>query len=126
MLYGGRLGTNLVDLDFVTLDELATALAQLHDMVPALSPHFERCDVEVQERLPPEFAAMHMAVPIGYLADGTSRIAVATPGPLAVDVMERLAVYLGCEVSQIILAIAGELRLRFYLCLLYTSPSPRD
>lgn len=115
VLYGGRLGTNLVDLDFVTLDELATALAQLHDMVPALSPHFERCDVEVQERLPPEFAAMHMAVPIGYLADGTNRIAVATPGPLAEDVMERLALYLGCEVSQIILAIAGELRLRFYL-----------
>jgi len=115
VLYGGRLGTNLVDLDFITVDDLALALAQQFDLPPALTQHFERCDLDVQQMVPAQFAAAWLVIPIGRLADGTERVAVATAAPLPQPVILELAGFLRTTAENVVLAVACEIRLRFFL-----------
>jgi len=81
VLYGGRLGTNLVELGHLTLDDLAKALARRHRLPAALGAHFDRCDPGLQARVPAEIAGKWRAVPIGRLAQDQSRLAVAVRDP---------------------------------------------
>src|SRR5215470_1208747 len=92
ILYGGRLGTNLVELFHLDLDAIALGLARQHGVPAALGKHFERCDVTVQARLPPVVAERWSVVPIGRLADRRERIAIASLDPLPADAREDLSV----------------------------------
>jgi hypothetical protein len=115
VLYGGRLGTNLVELFHLELDAIALALARQHAVPAALGKHFERCDVTVQQRLPAEVADRWSAVPIGRLADRRERIAVASSDPLSLDALAELAHHLRVGSGDLIVSIAAELRIRYYL-----------
>ena len=67
VLYGGRLGTNLIELGHIDLDRLARALARRARLPAALAGHFERRDLAVQARVPAELAAKLRAVPLGKI-----------------------------------------------------------
>jgi hypothetical protein len=122
VLYGGRLGTNLVELGHLDLDALALALAREHGIPAALLKHFERCDLQVQSLLPPALAAQWQVVPIGHLADRRSRIAVAALAPLPPEGVAAIAAALRCTPSDLVIAIAGELRIMYYLERCYGIP----
>jgi hypothetical protein len=122
VLYGGRLGTNLVELGHIDLDALALALARLHGIPAALLKHFERCDLTVQSLLPPALAAQWQVIPIGHLADRRSRIAIAALRPLPAEAVAAIATALRCTPSDLIIAIAGELRIMYYLERCYGIP----
>jgi hypothetical protein len=115
VLYGGRLGTNLVELFHLELDAIALALARQHGVPAALGKHFERCDVTVQQRLSPELANRWSVVPIGRLADRRERIAIASCDPLSHDALAEIAHALAVPGDALIISIAAELRIRYYL-----------
>ena len=50
VMWGARLGTNLIELGFVDLDALSTALGRQHALPAALARHFEKADAELQRR----------------------------------------------------------------------------
>ncbi|HET9990343.1 MAG TPA: hypothetical protein VFQ65_17550, partial [Kofleriaceae bacterium] len=54
--WGGRLGTNLIELGFIDLDELSRVLGKLRGMPAAQARHFEKSDVALQQLLPAELA----------------------------------------------------------------------
>jgi hypothetical protein len=122
VLYGGRLGTNLIELGYLDLDSLALALARRHGIPAALLKHFERCDLTVQSRLPPALAGQWGVSPIGHLADRRSRIAVAAMDPLPPPAASAIAEALRVAPADLVVSIAGELRIRYYLERCYGIP----
>ncbi len=111
VVHGGRLGTNLVELHDLDLDVIAIALGRQHHLPPARQKHFDRVDPELQAQLPVELAARWHAVPIGRVS-GEGRIAIAATDPLPEQALAELTEALGAEVM---VAIAGELRVFYYL-----------
>jgi hypothetical protein len=114
VVWGGRLGTNLVELGCIDLDQLATALGRQHGLPPALERHFDRADAELQRAFPVELAAKHCVVPL--LRFGTPpRIAVVSIDPLTVEARDEIAEAFGVESDQIVPSVAAEMRVRYHL-----------
>jgi hypothetical protein len=113
-LHGGRIGTQLVQLRSLTLDQLSTALGA-HLAVPAIvSGEFEAITPDVVERVPRALAEKHTAVPVSLKASGTLVVAMLDPRSLgAIDDLERAAG------ARIVACVAPELRLRYWLERLY-------
>lgn len=122
VLYGARLGTNLVELGHINLDNLARALARRAKLPAALAGHFERRDLAIQSLVPAELAAKFRAVPLGKLAHDSDRIAVAVRDKLPEHARGELAFCLDVEPDQLVEAIAPELRLFYHLELAYQIP----
>lgn len=113
MAYGGRLGTNLVELYQLDFDDLARALGDIHGVRAAVSDDFARVDRALQAALPAEVAARWHAVPLYRGApDDDLAIVVAVTDPLPVEARAELAEHLSAAVCE---AIAPELRLLYHL-----------
>src|SRR3954464_1678865 len=81
VLYGGRLGTNLVELGFIDLEMLSTQLAEPSG-VPGPTPALlDDADKALLDRLGSDEAHRLRALPLGYLGEGTESIAVALVEP---------------------------------------------
>jgi hypothetical protein len=114
VVWGGRLGTNLVELGYIDLDVLATVLGKQLGLPPALARHFDRADAELQKQFPVELAAKHCVVPL--LRFGTPpRIAVVSIEPLSVEAREEIAEAFGLVGDQIVPSIAAEMRVRYHM-----------
>jgi hypothetical protein len=114
VVWGGRLGTNLIELGCLDLDSLATALGKQHALPPALGRHFERADAALQRDFPAELAAKYSVVPLLRFGD-PPRIAVVSIDPLTVDARDEIAEAFGLEGDQIVPSIAAEMRVRYHL-----------
>jgi len=114
VVWGGRLGTNLVELGCVDLDTLATALGAQHGLPPALGRHFDRADRGLQEDFPQELAAKYEVVPLLRFGDPT-RIAIVSIDPLTSEARDEIAQALGVESHQLVPSIAAEMRVRYHL-----------
>src|SRR5678816_2915152 len=64
VLWGGRLGTNLIELGMLDLDGISRALGRQHRVPAALARHFDKADRELQDRLDPELARQWSVVPL--------------------------------------------------------------
>lgn len=113
VVWGGRLGTNLIELGYIDLDELSRALGRHHDLPAALARHFERADPALQRQLPPEVADRHSFVPILRLAD--NKVAGAGMDPLRPEALEEIAHCLSCDLDDLVASVAAEQRMRYQL-----------
>ncbi len=115
-LYGGRLGTNLVELGAIELDDLARALAKQRGLPAALQKHFEQIPSEVVALIPARLAQKHEAVPLGFTSGSPKTLAVAFVDPGRVSAIDefRFAAH-----ARILATIAPELRIIHYLEKLY-------
>src|SRR5665647_1475180 len=151
-MWGGRVGTNLVELGLVDLDGISRALGRQHTLPAALAGHFQKADRSLQMLLSADLADKFACVP---LLRAGKRIVISSCDPLDDDQLAHVADELAVDPSRIVPSIAAELRMRYQLervyqiprdqrflrsknatshsqlfqlrpCLLYTSPSPRD
>jgi general secretion pathway protein E len=99
---GGLLGQILVLLRVIDEDQLAGALGLQAEM-PSLRelPKAEDIPVDVFEALPINFAKQHRLLPIARDPD-TGRVVVAVCDPFALDVLDDVAVLLGCPVDGVV------------------------
>ncbi len=116
VMWGGRLGTNLVELGYISLDELTKALGRLHGVPAALRSHFARAESDLQRRLSPRLADKYACVP---LVRAGKRIVVALLSPLTPAAAAAIANEVGCSASFLVQSVAAELRIRFQLEKLY-------
>ena len=114
VVWGGRLGTNLVELGCIDLDTLANALGAQHGLPPALGRHFDRADRGLQEDFPPDLAATYEVVPLLRFGD-PPRVAIVSIDPLTAEARDEIAQALGLESDQIVASIAAEMRVRYHL-----------
>src|SRR5258706_11596539 len=114
VVWGGRLGTNLVELGAIDLEELGRALGRQHGMPAALARHFEKADPELQARLPRELAREHSVVPLLYIKK-ERKTAIATRGPRPGAAIAQIAAAFACGPADVLVAVAPELRIRYHL-----------
>jgi hypothetical protein len=114
VVWGGRIGTNLIELGCLDLDAVATALGKQRALPPALGRHFDRADPALQQAFPADLAAKHLVVPLLRFGD-EPRIAVVSIDPLSFDAREEIAEAFGLQGDQIVPSIAAEMRVRYHL-----------
>ncbi|HEY0253979.1 MAG TPA: hypothetical protein VGC41_20755, partial [Kofleriaceae bacterium] len=113
IVWGGRLGTNLIELGFIDLDELSRQLGKQHNLPAALARHFDRADPQLQAQLGKQLADKHSLVPLLHLAEG--QIALAGMDPLDEDAYREIATALGVSPPALVMSIAAEQRMRYQL-----------
>lgn len=114
VMWGGRLGTNLIELHYLELDPLSKMLGRQYRLPAALARHFEKGDPALQRMLPPELAEQFSCVPL--LRMGPERhVVIASPSPLPPRQLAVIAAALAVDVKQLVPAIAAELRIRYQL-----------
>jgi hypothetical protein len=116
VMWGGRLGTNIVELGFLALDDLTKALGRLHGLPAALRSHFARADASLQKRLSARLAGKYTCVPI---VRAGKRVVVASLGPLTPAAQAAIGNELGVTPQMLVMSIAAELRIRYQLEKLY-------
>lgn len=119
VLYGGRLGTNLVELGYIDLELLSAYLAELSGFPIATPTLLDQADPGLLEKLGAEDAHRLRAIPLGYLGEGTSTIAVGLVEPTDLAAIDQVAARLGANVTPY---IVPELRALYYLEKLFGLP----
>ncbi len=114
VLWGGRLGTNIVELHLLELDPLSRALGRQLHLPAALARHFEKADPALQRLLSPDFAERFSCVPLLRMGP-EGHVVVASIAPLLPRQLAIVADELGVEVHRLVPAIAAELRVRYQL-----------
>jgi hypothetical protein len=116
---GGRLGTNLVELGFLTDTELTQALGRHLKMTPAQPEVFDSIPLEVIHLVPQELAQKYTMVP--FRKEGrTLCIAMADPSELAA--LDELTFVIGCTVQPF---LASESKIHAALETYYGLARPR-
>jgi hypothetical protein len=111
VLYGGRLGTNLVELGFIDLEMLSAYLAELTGLPIATPTLLEGAEPRLLERLGADDAHRLRAIPIGQLAEGDI-VAVAFADPSDTAAVAQVADRLDAHVVPY---VVPELRALYYL-----------
>jgi hypothetical protein len=114
VLWGGRLGTNLVELHYLELDPLSRALGRQHHLPAALARHFEKADPELQAQLSPEIADRFSCLPLLRMGPDP-HIVIAAATPLAPRQLAIIADELAVDVARLVPVVAAELRIRYQL-----------
>jgi hypothetical protein len=109
VLYGGRLGTNLVELGFIDLELLSTYLAELSGFPIATPTLLEDADKALLDKLGADEAHRLRAIPL--YQEGTS-IVVALVEPTDERSLAVLAERLGATITPF---VVPELRALYYL-----------
>jgi hypothetical protein len=118
VLYGGRLGTNLVELGYIDLELLSAYLAELSGFPIATPTLLDQADPGLMEQLGADEAHRLRAIPLGYLGEGGS-IAVALVEPADAKTVEQVAVRLAAPITPY---VVPELRALYYLEKLFGLP----
>src|SRR5690242_16607298 len=79
VLYGGRLGTNLVELGYIDLELLSAYLAELSGFPIATPTLLDQADAALLEKLGPDDAHRLRAIPLGHLAEGAVAVGLVEP-----------------------------------------------
>ncbi len=119
VLYGGRLGTNLVELGYVDLELLSAYLAELSGFPIATPTLLDQVDPQLVERLGSDDAHRWRALPLGYLGEGTDTVAVGLVDPTDTEAIAQVGARLGASVTPY---IVPELRALYYLEKLFGLP----
>lgn len=112
VLYGGRLGTNLVELGFMDLGTLAEYLAESLGVPLAKPEMFESVSEDVASDFGAALAKRYEAFPLGFLPEKPDSLAVALVNPRDEEVIAKLSEDTG---SPIWPHVAPELRIYYYL-----------
>jgi hypothetical protein len=120
VLYGGRLGTNLVELGFIDLELLSSYLAELTGYAIATPTLLDDADPRLLARLGADDAHRLRAIPLGYLgrapASGeegeAATVAVSFVDPTDTAAIRHVAARLGATVTPY---VVPELRALYYL-----------
>ena len=124
-MWGGRLGTIMIELGFIDLDGLSRALGRQHDLPAAIAQHFDVADRTLQDQLPVELAERYTCIPLYRIE--TEQVVVVAPEPLDDSARAAIAGALGIAPDKLFPAIAAELRVRYQLDRVYQIPlEPRS
>lgn len=112
VLYGGRLGTNLVELGFVEVDLLSGYLAELSGVPSASSEMLDAAPTDALARLGGDLAHQLGAIPLGNAPEPHGSIAVAMINPHDRNALAVLKARLGGDIAPYVMP---ELRAFYYL-----------
>ena len=113
VLFGGRLGTNLVELGHLSLDLLGEYLGKIHGLPVATTEIFNNVSPATCTRLSAAQAQTLRSIPLFARGTGeNAALAVAVADPRDPAVLASLSAEMGAD---IVVHAAAELRIFFYL-----------
>jgi hypothetical protein len=113
VVYGGRLGTNLMDLGYLTEGQLANFLSQ-QSGVPTIDPNaYVKIHKSIAKALPKAVAERTLSVPL-VMKDKVLHVVMADPNNVAMQDEVRFAA--GCKLQ---IYVAPEVRVYYLLNKLY-------
>jgi hypothetical protein len=112
VLYGGKLGTNLVELDFIDVDTLGGYLGRVTGLPVATKALFEATPNDTIANFERDLAELYVAFPLGPDPQNPNALAVALVDASDAASVEQLASQVGCDIVPY---IAPELRMYYYL-----------
>ncbi len=112
VLYGGKLGTNLVELGFVDLDVLGVYLGEVAGLPTASRGLLESVPPDILALVGSELAHELGAVPLAWLAEDERTLAVAMIEPQSQVLVDVLRSHVGAPIAPYAIA---ELRAHYYL-----------
>jgi hypothetical protein len=112
VMWGGRIGTNLIELGCIDLDGLSRALGRQHRLPAALARHFDIADPNLQGRMSADVAEKFSCVP---LVRAQHNIVIAATGPLDARALAIIGDELAVRANEIVVSVAAELRIRYHL-----------
>jgi hypothetical protein len=112
VLYGGKLGTNLVELGFIDLDVLGVYLGEVCGLPVASRLLLDSVPPEILGLVGSELAHDLGAIPLAWLAESPRTLAVAMIEPTSQVLVDVLAGHVGAPVQPYAIA---ELRAHYYL-----------
>ena len=116
VLYGGRLGTNLVELGFIDLELLSTYLAEMSGFPVAVPSLLDEADKRLLDKLGVDDAHRLRAIPLTNLG---GKIAVAMVDPTDTEALGELGTLFAAEITPY---VVPELRALYYLEKLFGLP----
>jgi hypothetical protein len=126
VMWGGRIGTNLIELGFLDLDTLAQVLSRQHRLPAALARHFDKADPALQRQLSTDIAERFAVVPLVRTAPAAGgpleKLVIASTGPIDERGVALIAAELAGTPEQVVVAVAAELRIRYHLERAYRIP----
>lgn len=114
--YGGRIGSNLVELGFLEVDALALALSRHLGVPAALGKHFAAVDPGSARLISSRVAERRRAIPLGWSTRQAKTLIVAFADPLDLAAVDEIAVLARARVQT---SVAPEARIRAALERLY-------
>ncbi len=96
---GGRLGTNMVELGFMTEKELAVYLSQFLKVPAASEEEFSEISPRIISLLEPDFAESHRIIPLSEV-DGKLRVAICDPMDL--EGIDELSFKIGKTIEAVV------------------------
>jgi hypothetical protein len=112
VLYGGRLGTNLVELGFLDVDGLGVYLAELRGLPSATGALLDGAPRDVLDKVGADLADHHGVVPLGFLPPFPDALAVAMVDPQDEAALDDLHRHTGHSIAPY---VVPELRLLYDL-----------
>jgi hypothetical protein len=106
--YGGRLGSNLIELGYVDGDVVARALGRIRKVPAALQKHFDGIDRRAIARFPRKVAEKYGAMPLGYSTTQARTLIVAFVDPSQLAAIDEIQFLVGARVQA---AVAPEVRI---------------
>ena len=119
VLYGGRLGTNLVELGFLDLEMLSSYLGELSGLPVATPTLLDDAEPTLLGKLGADDAHRFRAIPLGFLGAGTDAVAVAMVDPSDGGALEAIGRRLAARIAPY---VVPELRALYYLERHYGTP----
>lgn len=119
LIYGGKLGTNLVEHGFVTEEFLTSFLSKQCDVPAVDSKQLENIAADVVETISPELASKHKVIPF---QKDKRRLDIAVVDPTNVEAMDAVAFKTGLLVRP---HVAPEVTILRCLERYYSIPKPR-
>ncbi len=112
VLYGGRLGTNLVELGYLDLETLGNYLAQSLRIPLATQRDFEQITPDIANVISSDLAQELVVIPLGPSAESTQELCVAMVEPNNQSSIASLEAY---TEKRIVPLVAPQIRILFYM-----------
>lgn len=100
VIFGGKIGTNLIELGYISADKLAEFLSKNKGVPAVTSKHLEAIPADVIAILPPEVVKKHQVMPISL---EKKRLTVAMVDPADLATIDKLSFMTGMYISPVVI-----------------------
>lgn len=116
LVMGGKIGTNLLELKYVSEEQLDNVLSKIYRISYATPDLFLNIPLDVISSIPKEIAVRHKIVPI---KKEQKNLTIAMENPNDIRIIDELSFMTGCRITTI---VASEIRIAFALEKYYDQP----
>lgn len=116
LVMGGKIGTNLIELKYITDEQLEKYLSKAYMMPAVTADAFLNIPSDTINSIPKEIAIRHRIIPV---KKGQREITLAMENPNDVGIIDELSFMTGCRITTL---VASEVKIALALEKYYSHP----